>query len=67
VRPLTEGVRALAGSSADQRIREVLREFKQLTETGEVLRTAGQPEGKRRPGGFPLALAGRRAAKEGRL
>ncbi|MFF7450142.1 MULTISPECIES: hypothetical protein [unclassified Streptomyces] len=62
-----EGMESEAGASTDERIREALREFKQLTETNEVLRTEGQPTGKRRPGGIPLARASRRARKEGLL
>ncbi|WP_409055671.1 hypothetical protein [Streptomyces sp. SYP-A7185] len=66
-RGTAEGLRSMAGSSTDQQIREALREFKQLTETGEVLRTEGQPAGRRKPGGMPLGLAARRARKEGLL
>lgn len=62
-----EGLESEEGASTDEQIREALREFKQLTETGEVLRTEGQPAGTRRPGGIPLARASRRARKEGLL
>lgn len=66
-RGTAEGLRSVVGTSTDQQIRAALREFKQLTETGEVLRTEGQPVGSRKPGGLPLGLAARRARKEGLL
>ncbi|MGA4837427.1 hypothetical protein [Streptomyces sp. G45] len=62
-----DGLRRVSGTSRDQRIRAALRECKQLVETGEVLRTDGQPAGKRKPGGFLVALAARRAREEGLL
>lgn len=62
-----QSLRRILGTSTDQRIRRTLREFKQLTETGEVLHVAGQPEGHHKPGGLLVAVGDRRAAKEGLL
>ncbi|MER5182953.1 hypothetical protein ABT009_32140 [Streptomyces sp. NPDC002896] len=62
-----QSLRRILGTSTDQRIRRALREFKQFTETGEVLRVAGQPEGHHKPGGLLVAVGDRRATKEGLL
>ncbi|MDN3026948.1 hypothetical protein [Streptomyces sp. S.PB5] len=62
-----ERFRSVTGTSTDQRIRAALREFEQLTETGEVPRTAGQRAASRKPGGIPPDRAGDRARREGLL
>ncbi|MBA4861688.1 hypothetical protein H1V43_09880 [Streptomyces sp. PSKA54] len=62
-----QSLRRILGTSTEQRIRRALREFKQFTEAGEVLRVAGQPEGHHKPGGLLVAVGDRRSAKEGLL
>jgi uncharacterized membrane protein len=40
-------VAKLFGESPDQQVRDDLRRFKQVVETGEVVRSEGSPEGSR--------------------
>ena len=44
---LAATIAKLFGEAPDQRIRDDLRRFKQVLETGEVVRSEGSPEGTR--------------------
>lgn len=59
----------IAGTSQVQKIRSALRKTKQLLETGEVLKVDPQPHGERKPtpGSAVIAIATRRAGREGVL
>ena len=43
--PVGSAVRKLTGTDAEQQARDDLRRFKQVVETGEVVRSQGTPEG----------------------
>lgn len=59
----------VVGNSRTQEIRSALRKTKQLLEAGEVLKVDPQPHGQRKPtpGGALIAVATKRAGREGVL
>jgi hypothetical protein len=63
----TEVAARVTGNVSVRRLREALRETRQLAETGEVLEPDKPPSTRRTLRNLPLELATRRARGEGRL
>jgi hypothetical protein len=63
----TEVAARVLRNGSVQRLREALRQTRQLAETGEVLSPDKPPTTRRTPTGIPLELVTRRARGEGRL